>query len=75
MKCPACTSDENKVITTKASPLRVARLRCCCACKHRWQTVELESTALTHMEAAADTIRSFTALSQQLHRDAQATHR
>lgn len=59
MKCPACESYEQRVMTTRAFETRIGRLRRCTACGHRWNTVELSAEELRRLSAAADALRSF----------------
>lgn len=66
MKCPACTSEEQRVMSTKVGPEKITRLRSCCACSHRWQTVELSTTNVSRMEQAVQVLRSFGTLSKEL---------
>ena len=71
MKCPACSSEEQRVMTTRTGPSKIVRLRACDACGHRWNTVEIDSASLSQMETAANTVRSLFTLSKELH-DGQA---
>ena len=71
MKCPACNSEEQRVMTTRHASNKIVRLRACNACDHRWTTAEIETTTLTQMESAANTVRSLFTLSKELH-DGQA---
>lgn len=66
MKCPACTSNEQRVMTTRTHTSKVMRLRCCDACGHRWTTVELDAQNLSRMESAVKAMRSFASLSREL---------
>lgn len=66
MHCPACTSDENRVLSTRSMPDKVVRLRCCEACRHRFHTTELTSDTLTTMNQAVAAVRSLSAISSQL---------
>lgn len=72
MKCPACTSDEQKVMSTRMGADKIIRLRSCAACGHRWPTMEISSAAVSRMEQAIQVVRSFTVLSKEL--DAEASH-
>ena len=71
MKCPACSSEEQRVMTTRPGSTKIVRLRACLACGHRWTTAEIETTSLNQMETAANTVRSLFTLSKELH-DGQA---
>ena len=71
MKCPACSSEEQRVMTTHPGPQKIIRLRACEACGHRWNTAEIDTTSLNQMEIAANTVRSLFTLSKELH-DGQA---
>lgn len=73
MKCPACTSAEQRVLSTRTADSRITRLRCCDACGHRWNTVEIGAQNLNRMESAVAAVRTFTSLSKELE-DAEATH-
>ena len=73
MKCPACTSEEQRVMTTRPGPNKIVRVRCCDACGHRWNTTEIDTTRLTKMEVAANAVRSLFSLSKELD-DAQTAH-
>ena len=73
MKCPACTSEEPRVMTTRPGPKKIVRLRACVACGHRWTTAEIDSTSLNQMEIAANTVRSLFTLSKELG-DATSAH-
>ncbi|MFM9926932.1 hypothetical protein VLK31_28375 [Variovorax sp. H27-G14] len=73
MKCPACTSTEQRVLSTRPGDARITRLRCCDACGHRWNTIELSAQNLTRMESAVAAVRTFTSLSKEFE-DAAATH-
>lgn len=73
MNCPACTSPENRVMTTKPGEEKIGRLRCCSACGHRWTTVEMAQHSLQHMESAVKAVRAFHSLSKEFE-DAEATH-
>ncbi len=66
MHCPACTSDENRVLSTRSQPDKVHRLRCCDACGHRFNTTELPSQSLVTMNQAVEAVRSLSAISSQL---------
>lgn len=66
MKCPACTSDEQRVMSTRGGDQKIVRLRCCGACGHRWNTVELDAQSITRMESAVKAVRTFTNLSREL---------
>lgn len=72
MKCPACTSDEQHVMSTKTGPDKIVRLRSCGACGHRWPTMEISSAQISRMEQAVQVVRSFSTLSKEL--DAEASH-
>ena len=73
MKCPACSSDEQRVMSTRHGATKVTRLRCCTACGHRWNTVEIEAQNLTRMESAVKAVQAFTSLSKELD-DVSAAH-
>ncbi|RYF57203.1 MAG: hypothetical protein EOO27_16230 [Comamonadaceae bacterium] len=73
MICPACTSPDQRVMSTRHAPIKVTRLRCCAACGHRWNTVELDAQNLARMESAVQAVRTFTSLSREFD-DAEATH-
>jgi uncharacterized Zn finger protein len=73
MKCPACTSDEQRVLTTRTEDAKIKRLRCCGACGHRWTTVEIDAQNLSRMESAVQAIRSLGNLSKELE-DAAPAH-
>lgn len=73
MKCPACTSTEQRVMSTRNGDLKISRLRCCDACGHRWTTVEIDAQNLTRMESAVAAVRTFTNLSKEFG-DAAAAH-
>jgi len=66
MKCPACTSGENRVMTSRSGSAKISRLRCCGACGHRWTTVELDASNLARMESAVDAVRAFATLSKEI---------
>lgn len=72
MRCPACTSDELRVMSTKAGPNKIIRLRSCAACGHRWPTMEISTAEISRMEQAVQVVRSFSTLSREL--DAEASH-
>lgn len=72
MNCQACTSEEQRVISTKTGVRKVTRLRCCGACGHRWTTVEMDTQDVTRMESAIEVVRAFSTLSKEL--DAEAAH-
>lgn len=72
MNCPACTSEEQRVMSTKTGPYKIMRLRECMACGHRWSTVEISSADAALMEQAIQVVRSFASLSREL--DAKAAH-
>ena len=71
MKCPACSSEEQRVMTTRPGSTKIVRLRACLACGHRWTTAEIETASLNQLETAANTVRSLFTLSKELH-DGQA---
>lgn len=73
MRCPACTSEDQRVLSTRPGASKVARLRCCNARGHRRNTVELEAQNLARMESAVKAVRTFTTLSKEL-ADAEAPH-
>ena len=73
LKCPACTSTEQRVLNTRNESAKVTRLRCCGACGHRWTTVELDAQNLSRMESAIQAMRSFATLSKELD-DGSAAH-
>jgi transcriptional regulator NrdR family protein len=73
MKCPACTSTEQRVLTTRTGDSKVARLRCCDACGHRWNTVEVGAQDISRMESAVAAVRAFTNLTRELD-DAASAH-
>lgn len=73
MKCPACTSDDQRVMSTRDGIAKVTRLRCCNACGHRWNTVEIEAQNLTRMESAVKAVRAFTSFSKEID-DATPAH-
>lgn len=73
MRCPACNSEDQRVLSTRPGTSKVARLRCCNACGHRWNTVELEAQNLARMESAVKAVRTFNTLSKEL-ADAEASH-
>lgn len=73
MRCPACTSTEQRVLSTRSGDFKITRLRCCDACGHRWNTVEIDAQNLTRMESAVTAVRTFTSLSKELE-DAAAAH-
>lgn len=73
MKCPACTSPEQRVLSTRGGDARITRLRCCDACGHRWNTVEIEAQKLHRMESAVAAVRTFNSLSKEFE-DAAATN-
>lgn len=73
MKCPACGSEEQRVLSTRHSAAKVVRLRCCDACGHRWNTAEIDVQNLSRMESAVQAVRSFASLSKELD-DAAASH-
>lgn len=73
MKCPACESTEGRVLSTRDTGAKVARLRGCGACGHRWNTVELPAQNLARMESAVQAVRTFSSLSKELE-DAEAAH-
>lgn len=66
MKCPACNSEEQRVMTTRPGPTKITRLRACNACGHRWTTAEIDTQSLSRMETAANTVRSLFSLSKEL---------
>ncbi len=72
MRCPACTSTEQRVLSTRSGDLKITRLRCCDACGHRWNTVEIDAQNLTRMESAVTAVRTFTSLSKELENAAAA---
>lgn len=72
MQCPACSSPEDRVMSTRVGANRVARLRCCNACGHRWNTVEVDAQDLARMESAVQAVRTFTSLSRELENAAPA---
>lgn len=72
MKCPACTSEDQRVMSTRQGPDKIVGLRCCDACGHRWPTMELSTASISKMEQAVQVVRSFSTLSKQL--DAEAAH-
>ncbi|MFT3720381.1 hypothetical protein [Pseudorhodoferax sp.] len=53
-------------MSTKVGAEKISRLRCCCACGHRWQTVELSTSNVSRMEQAVEVVRSFGTLSKEL---------
>lgn len=59
MKCPACSSVEQKVMSTRAGTSRTGRLRRCNACGHRWNTIELTVQELQRLEVAVAAMRTF----------------
>lgn len=59
MKCPACTSTEQRVLSTRTGDSKITRLRCCDACGHRWNTVEVSTQNYRRLEAAAVAMRAF----------------
>lgn len=73
MKCPACESTDGRVMSTRDTGAKVARLRCCGACGHRWPTVEMPAQNLARMESAVRAVRTFTSLSKELD-DAETAH-
>lgn len=73
MKCPACTSTEQHVLSTRTGDSKITRLRCCDACGHRWNTVEIDAQNLNRMESAVAAVRTFTSLSKEFG-DAAAAH-
>lgn len=73
MRCPACESTEGRVISTRDTGPKVARLRSCSACGHRWNTVELSAQNLARMESAVQAVRTFSTLSKELE-DAETAH-
>lgn len=73
MKCPACTSEDQRVMSTKHGDAKITRLRVCNACGHRWNTVELGAQNLALMESAVQAVRTFNSLSREIE-DAEATH-
>ena len=73
MKCPACTSTEQRVLSTRTGDSKITRLRCCDACRHRWNTVEIDAQNLNRMESAVAAVRTFTSLSKEFG-DAAAAH-
>lgn len=73
MKCPACTSTEQRVLSTRSGDSKITRLRNCDACAYRWNTVEIDAQNLNRMESAVAAVRTFTSLSKELD-DAAAAH-
>lgn len=72
MKCDACGSEEQRVMSTRPTPSKIVRLRCCSACGHRWTTTEIATDQLSMMESAVNTVRSFASLTKEL--NAAAPH-
>ena len=73
MKCPACSSDDGRVMSTRPGTTKIARLRCCNACGHRWNTVEVAADNLARMESAVKAVRAFNSLTKEIE-DAEAAH-
>ncbi|MNV50631.1 transcriptional regulator NrdR [compost metagenome] len=73
MKCPACTSTEQRVLSTRPGESKITRLRCCDACGHRWTTAEIDVKNLSRMESAMAAVRTFTSLSREIE-DAAPAH-
>lgn len=73
MKCTACGSEEQRVMSTRMGETKVTRLRQCTACGHRWNTVELDAQNLSKMESAVKAFRTFSNLSKELE-DAAPAH-
>lgn len=59
MKCPACTSTEQRVLSTRTGDSKITRLRCCDACGHRWNTVEIGAQDMQRSQSAVTAIRAF----------------
>lgn len=66
MKCSACESAKNRVLTTGQSKGQVLRRRECIACHHRWTTAEVNVDKLARMESAVKAIRAFASVNQEL---------
>lgn len=73
MKCPACTSTEQRVMSTRSGESKITRLRCCEACGHRWNTVEIDAQNLNRMESAITALRTFNSISREIE-DAAPAH-
>ena len=61
------------MLSARPGASKGARLQCCNACGHRWNTVELEAQNLARMESAVKAVRTFTTLSKEI-ADAEAAH-
>lgn len=59
MKCPVCTSTEQRVLSTRTSDSKVSRLRCCDVCGHRWNTAEIGAQDLQRLQTAFAAMRTF----------------
>lgn len=73
MKCAACESTEQQVVSTRPGAAKVTRLRRCLACGHRWTTVELAAENVTMLERAAQAVRHFATLAKEID-DAAPSH-
>ena len=73
MRCPACTSDLVRVMSTRPEPSKIIRLRSCLACGHRWTTHELAAQDVQLMQSAVKAVRTFADLSREID-DATAAH-
>ncbi|RUR65870.1 hypothetical protein EJP67_02225 [Variovorax guangxiensis] len=61
MKCPSCSSSEQRVLHTRTGDAKITRLRGCAVCAHRWTTVEIDAGMLSRMEKAAAALHAFAA--------------
>ncbi|WP_418131404.1 hypothetical protein [Variovorax sp. 278MFTsu5.1] len=73
MKCSACESTDQQVLSTRQSAAKVTRLRRCCACGHKWTTVEMAADNLTLLEKAAKALKQFATLAKEIE-DAAPSH-
>lgn len=66
MKCPACESTEQLVMTTRPVGEKIVRLRRCGACGHRWRTIEMTAENLSLLEKAAEGMRQLAMLVKEI---------
>lgn len=66
MKCPACTSTDQRVLSTRTGDSKVTRLRCCDACGHRWNTVEIGAQDLQRSQSAVAAMRAFMSVCKEI---------